>query len=276
MLATLALSAVLNAAPAELTISNARVTYGIHGQDRPKTQTFNPGDLYVITFDIENLTAKADGTVKYSMGVELIQKGAKGKKDKSVFKQEPRELTTVNPLGGTRMPSFAMVNIGLDSDPGQYTFKVTVTDLQGKAKAKPTATLERTFRISKPTFGFVRLFLNYDSGNPAPPLAVPGQTLSVQFALVGFQLKGAKQQPNVSIEVRIYDDKDKPTISKPITGEVKKVVKGFEKIIPFDPISIPINRTGKFKVVVKATDNSSKTTVTETLYFHVIDPRKLK
>jgi hypothetical protein len=266
MLATLALAAVLNTAPAQLKLSNARVTHGVLGQERGNVQNFYPGDLYVVSFDIENLKTKADGMVQYSMGLEFTLKGAK----KPAFRRSPQDLEVINVLGGSSVPSFAMANIGTDTPLGQYTFKVTVTD----RLAKTTKTLTRVFNVVKPKLAFVRIGLTYETGQPAPYIAVPGQTLLVNFSLVGFALGGPNKQPNVSIEVRVYDKNDKPTVSKANKGEVKKVPKALQKIIPFDPIPIPCNRLGKFKVRMKVTDNISKKSVTETLTIIVIDPTR--
>ena len=79
-----------------------------------------------------------------------------------------------------------------------------------------------------------------------------------------------------AIEVRVYDKNDKPTVNKAIKGEVKKVPKALQKIVPFDPIFIPCNRLGTFKVKLKATDNITKKTVTETLTIRVIDPTRAR
>ena len=80
MWATLALAAVLQPIPAQggkLAIKNDRVTYGILGQER-KDAKMLPGDVYVVTFDIEGLAVNnADGKVLYSMGMTL--KNAEGK-----------------------------------------------------------------------------------------------------------------------------------------------------------------------------------------------------
>src|SRR5215469_8307877 len=73
MWTTLALMSALNWTPAQagkLELKNDRVTYGILGQERKDT-AYLPGDLVVLAFDIEGLTVKDDGQVKYSMSMEL-------------------------------------------------------------------------------------------------------------------------------------------------------------------------------------------------------------
>jgi len=130
--------------------------------------------------------------------------------------------------------------------------------------------------VIEPRLGFVRVGLTYETGQPAPPLAVPGQSLLLNFALVGFQLDKKTSHPDLTIEMRILDEDGKPTISKPFKGEVKMVGKAFQQIIPFDPQVIQVNRPGKYKLVLKATDNLSKKDVEQTLDLTVIDPARGK
>jgi hypothetical protein len=260
MWATLALTTALQLAPAQteaLALKNVRATYGVLGQER-KDSRLLPGDIYVVAFDIENLRVKEDGRVLYSMGVELTNKD-----DKPVFKTEPRDLEIVNTLGGTRLPAFARAVIGLDTPPGAYTFKVTVTD----RAAKKTEILTRKFEVLPLKFGFVRLAVTYETGQDAPPVAVPGQALMLNFTLVGFELDKKKQQPNVAVEMRILDEAGKPTLAKPFTAslqEVEEQYKDYKKAFPLqNPLNI--NRAGKFKIMIKATDKIGNKTVEQEL-----------
>src|SRR5262249_53909617 len=52
MWAALALTTVLNVAPAQLELKNDRMTYGVLGQER-KGDTLYPGEMLVVAFDIE-------------------------------------------------------------------------------------------------------------------------------------------------------------------------------------------------------------------------------
>jgi hypothetical protein len=263
MWATLALSAALNLAPAQaggLEFKNVRTTYSILGQER-KDSDLLPGDVYVVHFDVDGLSTKADGRVLYSMGMELTRAG----KDKPEFRKAPQNLEVVNSLGGSQLPLYALSVIGTDTPPGKYTLKLTFQDRISNKKAE----LTRNFQVIKPRLGFVRLGLTYETGQPAPSLAVPGQTLLLNFSLVGFDLDKMKH-PNVSVSMQILDDRDKPTVQTPFTGDVKKVAKDFQQIIPFDAIRLVLNRPGKFKVKLTATDNLAKKTVEQTLDLTVL------
>src|SRR5262249_10941374 len=190
---------------AKLTITNVRNTYGILGPER-KGGELLPGDMFVVSFDLEGLQAKEDGRVEYTMGMEL-----KDSKDKSLFKQEPAELHAMNVLGGSRLPAFARIDVGLDTPPGEYTLTVNVTDRLGKSSDK----LERKFTVKKKELGMVSLVLTNEVGSPVPPVLFPGQTLMVSYLLVGFELKGDKPQPDLSFEMRILDEAGKPTVLNP-------------------------------------------------------------
>src|SRR6266404_6671236 len=104
MMATLALLSALSVVPAQdgqLRISNERSTYGILGAPRTN-EKYLPGDVYWITFDIENLKVDPNGKVIYRMSVQLVDKNGK-----SQFKDEAPELDMISALGGSRIPSFA-------------------------------------------------------------------------------------------------------------------------------------------------------------------------
>ena len=63
MWATLAMLSAMSYAPAQagqLELKNARYTFGLHGQS--KDTNFLPGDLAILSFDIEGLKVKNDGS----------------------------------------------------------------------------------------------------------------------------------------------------------------------------------------------------------------------
>jgi hypothetical protein len=269
MWATLALATALSLTPSQpgqLELKNARATYGVLGPER-KDSNVLPGDVYVVSFDIDNLTMKEDGLIRYSMGMELTREG----KDKPEYRSEPQEKETINTLGGSRIPSFARAEIGLDTPPGKYTLKVTVID----PATKTTKTLRSDFTVLPAKFGFVQVAFTYTLGDPraripaqpAPPLAVPGQTLFLNFGLVGFGLEKApkdpkRKQPNVTFEMTITDESGKPVLPKPISGTVAQPVDAeYENIMPGLWFPIQANRPGKFKIHLKATDKVNSKTI---------------
>lgn len=265
---TIALSLALNAGPApasNLGFENVRATYSVLGPER-KDVRFLPGDVYVLSFDIVGLKADKDGRVRYGMGIEVTRKGVK----KPVCRVGPRPQEKLNTLGGTRLPSYAIVPLGTAALPGEYTLKVTVTDRNANPPA--TRTISRKFEVVPTRLGFVRVALSYDPERPAPALAVRGQTLYLNFFLVGFELDKVTKQPDLLIEMSVRDAAGKPTLPRPVRGEIKRLVDNrFQQLLPFEPLELQMNRAGKYRVILKATDNLARTTVGYTLDVVVVD-----
>jgi hypothetical protein len=259
MWAALAMTAALTA-PAqagELSVKNVRSTYGIFGQPR-KDNKLLPGDVMVVACDIENLSVDKDGKVLYAMGMELTRT-SKGK-SKLEFKTEPQDREATNSLGGTTMPIFAICTVGLDSVPGEYTLKVTIMD---RGKKKGTTVLVQKFEVLPVKLGFVQVTLTTGKGEAAPPTSVPGNIIYLNFSLVGFTL-GAGKAPDVTFEMQVLDDAGKPTVDRAYKGRIK-AAGDTPGLLTFLPIPLQLNRTGKFKVVLKATDNLTKKSTRQTL-----------
>jgi hypothetical protein len=252
MWATLALSAALNLAPAQggLELKNARFTHGILGQDR-KDASVLPGDILVLGFDIDGLTVGKDNRILYSMGMELIND--KGQKP---FAKDPEDLETYATLGGSRVPAFAMAQVGLDTPPGEYTCKVTVVD-RG-ANPKRTESVERKFTVQKPQFGIVRTGFTYGTGEPAPPLAVVGQSLLLNFTAVAFELTD-KKQPDMTAQIQVTDEAGKSTLNQPIQIQVPEINAEAVKLRVW-PAQFPLSvtRAGNFKITVTINDRFAK------------------
>ena len=85
-----------------------------------------------------------------------------------------------------------------------------------------------------------------------------GQSLFCNFWIVGFE-RDSKKQPNITFEVKITDENDKPTLPKAMAGEIKQGVSEDWQLIPMNFI-LPLNRPGKFTVHLKATDGVTKKT----------------
>jgi hypothetical protein len=255
MWTTLALVTALSVTPGQadrLTLTNARTTYGIQGPTRTSTK-FLPGDNLVLSFDIEGIKADENGKVLYSIGLEVTNS-----KGKVQFKQDPRDLEASNALGGTSMPAFVNLKIGLDQEPGTYKVKVKVTD----RAAKTSAELTQSYEVVAKGFGLVRLATTFDPEGQIPaPCIAAGQTIMVNFAAVGFDRAGTGGQPNIAVTLRVLDDAGQPTLAKPFAGAVTKGVPAKVLAVPMQ-FALALNRAGKFKVEVKATDKVSGKTAT--------------
>jgi hypothetical protein len=248
MWTTFAFVAALNLAPAqagELTLSNLRSTYGVLGPARGNAK-YLPGDVVVVTFDIDGIKADDSGKVLYSIGLEVTDPAGKTK-----FKRDPRELEANISLGGNSLPAYASVPVHADDVPGKYTAKMTVTDLATKA----SKTITGTYEVLPKAFGIAHITTTLDSDMHAPaPFLGTGQSLWVNFHAVGFER--ANGQPNLSVEMKILDEKGAPTLKKPFTGEVTKDVPEKLTALPMQFL-VELNRPGKFTVELNATDKVS-------------------
>lgn len=252
------LVAALALAPAQapaggLALSNVRSTYGELGGARPGSPLL-PGDVLFVCFDIEGITIDPEGKVQYTMGMDILDKAGK-----TFYKTDPTTKADFVPLGGGKLPGRAYVSVGLDQPPGDYTMKVTVTDTANKA----TKTLEQKFSVLGKDFGVVAVYASIDERGqiPAPTTAIVGQSVFVQFGVVGFARGGDKKQPNVSIEMVPLDEKGNPTIQKPSVFNLDAGVDEKDAGITVRFL-LPLTRPGKFTVRLKATDKVVNKTYT--------------
>ncbi len=236
-------------APAQvlgLQLKNIQATYGPGGPVRPAGNLL-PGDNLTITFDIDGVTVK-DGKAVYSLGTEILSQG------RTIFRQPPKEQEVLLPLGGTTLQGMAQFEVGLNTPPGQYEFKVTVTD----AASRQTQSFSRTYTVGPPAFGIVRLSTTLDAAGEAHTTQLSvGQTLWVNFSTVGFQRDRTTTQPNLTLTLNVLDPvTGRPVSARPFTGTVTKDVPTMIAALP-GQFPLPLNRAGKFVLEIQATDNLS-------------------
>ncbi len=242
-----------------LKLTNVRTTYGELGGTRPEAK-YLPGDVLFVGFDIEGLTISEEGRTQYRMGLELFDKNKKS----ILPDQQPTDKVDYVPLGGPKLPARAYILIGVDQDPGTYTMKLTVTDTATKA----VQTLEKSFEVMKKDFGIVAVYPSVDESGriPAPTTGVLGQSVFIQFAIVGFARDPkAPGQPSVTVEMTPLDAGGKPTLQK--SALYKQNADSAIKLEPKDEMInvrflLPLSREGKYTVRLKATDEFTKKSIT--------------
>lgn len=254
MLAAIVLSMVtLGPAQAgKLEIKNVRLTHGLLGQPR-KDNKILPGEIAVVSFDIHGVSVAGDGSVEYATGFELFAKGD----PKPLLKRDLEEKKAVNSLGGDVLPAFTFTFFGVDTKAGDYSIKVTVQS------NKQTITFTQEVVVLPLQLGFVRARFTSAAYEPIPAVAVPGQPILAQYFLVGFSLdKGGAG--DLTVEVEVVDDAGKATTAVPAKIRFKPTPKDGLSIVEFKPFPLQLNRPGKFKVRLKATDHlASKDAVQE-------------
>lgn len=272
MLTALAMAAVLGgtpAQPAELKLTNVRTTAGELGPAREVSKLL-PGDIMFLAFDIDGLTIDAEGVARYSMMMEVTNAAGVRVLPPPSEKLEPRELSEFVPLRGSKIPARAYVTAGLDQPAGTYNCRIVVADL----KTKTSGTLNTKFEIAKKDFGIVMVYTSHDPRGefPAPTTGTVGQTVHIQFSIVTFERDPKTKQPDVEVEVQIFDDKGVGTLPTP-----RKQIQDAKSAFPVKEdagafgMQLPLfmNRPGKFTVEMKATDRVSKKTATYKLPFTI-------
>jgi hypothetical protein len=259
MLTTIALAVLAGvpAQPAELKLNNVRMTVGELGPPRDGSKLL-PGDVLFIAYNIEGLTINPDGTVKYTMAMEVTDAAGK-----LIFKQDPRELEDFVPLRGDRIPARAFITVGLDQPAGNYSCKITVTD----PKTKSTGSLTSKFEVTKKEFGIVAVYTTHDMRGEisAPTSGQVGQTLYIQFSVASFDRDPKTKQPDVELEFQVLDEKGQPTLGQPRKHvQDAKAVQQVKETDGAFALQFPLfmNRPGKFTVQITATDRVSKKTAT--------------
>jgi hypothetical protein len=245
--------AALSLAPGQagrLALTNVRPTYGPLGAARPDHKVL-PGDVYYLSFDIDGLQTDAAGKARYSIAIDVADSGGK-----NLFKQEPYTQEAANAFGGHSVPASIRLSPSVEQKSGDYTVKVTVTDLIGKGSQSHTQAVQ----VLPRGFGLVQLAVTGDPDGqmPVPFVGVPGQTMYVHVVAVGFGRDRAKK-PHVSVEMSIRDEQGKATMAKPFSGEVKENIAENSPLLPL-PFTLPLGRPGKFTITVKATDQTSQKT----------------
>ena len=267
MWATIALVAGLTLTQgqgSELKVSNERPLHSVLGPVRDNDKVL-PGDIYYFGFDIDNIKLADDGKVRYSMAMEVIS----DKDGKSQYKQQPNPVESYNALGGQKVPIVSELFVGLDMAAGDYTMKLTIKD----RTANKSHELTRKFQVLPKDFGIVRLNLSTSGNAASPPIGVVSQQMLVSYTIVSFQRDKGTKQPNISFELRVFDEDKKETLAKPFTGEVNNDIQESTLAIPAQFL-LNLNRSGNFTVELKATDNLSKKTAKQTFALKVLEVGK--
>lgn len=261
-LAVLAALALAADPPTDLKLSNVRGTHGLLGPKRTEKSVL-PGDTVFVCFDIDGIAVNADGKVKYDITYEITD--AKGK---PVSKEEKKGLEAPLSLGGTSVPGFAQIDCGLAQPAGEYNLKLTVVD----RTSNKTATFSHKFEIAPAGFGLVRFATTRDQEGRYPSnVAGAGEALWLHCGVVGFERDKTSKQPQVSVELQIFDENNKP-VGKPQSGVINKDVPDGVAMLPLQFL-LSLNRGGKFTMVVTATDALSKKTTKTTLPLNVLEAK---
>jgi hypothetical protein len=258
-----AAAALVAPAAGPLTLANVRATHGILGPVRTLDKVL-PGDRYVLCFDIEGITIGPDGKVAYGIGTEV--RNAQGR---VLYQQEPKAVEAPTSLGGGRVPAHALIDVGLQTPPGVFTLKVTVTDRVSNA----SQSLTREVEVLPVRFGLVRLAISNDPEGQLPAAALGvGQAAWLQFGAVGFAHPADGKAPAVSFSLQILDESGKPTQERPVVAPPAKDAPPGQALVPVQFLLSP-NRPGRFTAEVTATDEIGNKTAKLSVPLTVVGPK---
>jgi len=171
-----------------------------------------------------------------------------------IYRQAPRPQLARNFLGGNRLPFVVDLNVPLQQKAGEYTIKVIVEDQTAKASGEVT----QKVRVLPADFGLVQLHTSTDAEGRAPrvPISVVGESLFVNFSVVGFGRDPSKKQPKVEVSLRVLDENGKATMANPLQGKVDSDILAEVKLLPMQ-FALLLNGAGRFTVELSATDQVS-------------------
>jgi hypothetical protein len=249
MLTTFGLLMALSFTPGDagqLSLTDVRTTYGILGARRPNDK-FLPGDLFVLSFDIEGTKANASGKIRYGIGLEVSD--ANGK---VLYKQDPVDSETASPADG-KLAAFARLEIGTEQPSGNYMLKVSVTD----RTAGVTQEVTRPCQVLPPAFGIVRPSATSDPDGKTPIASLhKGKPGWIHFAAVGFARDGSKGQPHLTATLNVLDEAAKPALAKPSSGTIAQDVPRGAKAVPMQ-FALVLQKAGKYTAELVVTDDVS-------------------
>jgi hypothetical protein len=231
--------------PGQLLIANDRLTYGHLGPARESAK-YLPGDTIHLVFEVQNITFDADGTASYAMALEVLDP-----KGLPLLKQQPRNATTKNYLGGTMVAGAAHLQIPLESPPGIYTFRVNVVD----NATKKSVAKEHKIEVLPKAFGLIQVVTSADreAAIAWSPVGVVGDSIYLNFSAVGFGRDTKTKQPHIKVVMRVLDDKGQATKAAAPTGEVNGDLPDNVAVVPMQ-FGLTLNRSGRFTLELDATD----------------------
>lgn len=229
----------------QLSLTNVRTTYGILGDKRPNDK-FLPGDMLVLSFDIEGAKADAGGKIRYAIGMQVSDAAGK-----VLYKQDPALGEANSQKEGNKIAAFARLEIGTEQPAGEYSLKVTVTDRNGQV----TQDVTRSCTVLPMAFGLVRPVTTSDPDGKKPTASLrKGKPGWVNFSVVGFGWDKAKGQPHLTATLRVLDEEGKPALAKPSSGVIDQDVPQGTKSVPMQ-FELALHKAGKFTVELEAVDD---------------------
>ncbi|MFO0865427.1 MAG: hypothetical protein U0744_12380 [Gemmataceae bacterium] len=262
---SVALSAFLVAQSGPLEVTNVRPTVGPLGPPVSKAvreQGRLPGDQAWFAFEVKNAKTDAKGKAKIGLSYEVTDSDGQ-----PIFKEGPVVGELFDFLGSGSFPGTMNLDVPLDSKPGIYNVKLTITDLE----AKKDAVFEAKGKVREPEFGIVRVGVYGDPLGrvPSPAVGVVGQNLFIRFAAIHFGK--AEKKSHVEATLKVLDSEGKNVL---VYGQTRKLSGGIVPDSPYAPgdFGLTLNRVGEFTVEIHAEDKVANKTTKTSFPLRVVAP----
>lgn len=238
---------------AELKIQNIKARHGHFGPERASLDVY-PGDEIDFTYSITGVQSDADGQVDCEIELKATDEAGK-----TLFNRKT-PIKEVLAFGGTSMPGFANLGLGLTTKPGKYSLALTVTD----KLSQETASFERTVTCLKPDFTIVRPRFSYDAEGKAGAALTAVVAQKIFFSMTAAHFDRTAKKIEMTWTMQLYDAKGKELMPKPLT--VKVASDDEEAVAKNETVtfsgSFTCGQPGAFKVKITATDKVNNKTAT--------------
>jgi hypothetical protein len=242
-------------------LKHPRFTYGPAGAVRADNK-FLAGDVVFMTFDVEGLKIDPKkGKASYVVAYDVVD----GQGKVITSKETPQD--NYLGLGGSNVPGFLVLQIDAKQPAGSYRVKLKITDRNAKKSAEKVI----PFDITAATFGIL--------GATAPAIGIPGQQYQAQFGLANMTLDKKKNEPNVTVSLRVLDEAGKD-VAPPLGNKYPEDLaqpQNFQNnnFIGPVPFLIFLNRPGRFVIAVDANDKLANKKVELRIPLYVLDLNNL-
>ena len=175
-------------------------------------------------------------------------------------------------LGGTSLSRYVYFTFPRSCNPGEYRVRVRVSDRVGERSAVEEYRCEVYPRTSFGTID-LRLSRDKDGTTPAGANLTVGETVYLNFSVVGFATTGSRI--HVSSTLSILDEDRRPVAAEPFSSDHDQPAPDLlDSAIPIC-YAIPATRTGKFVLRIELRDHVANKTASYNLPILVSLPPQL-
>jgi hypothetical protein len=237
---------------AGLELRDVRVTEGSAGPVRTEPLTAYPHDELTFRF-----TARGVKTTAGKASLDITLRLLRGTTE---LHKHTQPLTGLLALGGEQLAGQVELKLAGDIAPGEYTVNVSVTDKLDEH----TVHFERPLTVKKASFALLypRFSVDPKGDYPTTLAGHPGQALYLRTKCIGFD--NLNKKVDVQFQLQLYDANGNELLAEPLTAQA--LSEDGENASKIDVLTfrgqLLLNRPGKFKLALTATDRQGRQSTT--------------